>query len=137
MAFYVAAFLIVMGVALFVAALIIFSVLRKHNPSADDAASVTALATNATDKPQVVQSVTRPMQVYYPPPPPGYYGRPDYDDPGYYGRRGYSPCPPGYTVQGGACRPYQSPSGAGWRTWNGCPPGYTVQGGACAPYRGY
>jgi hypothetical protein len=57
-------------IALFAAALIIFSVLRKHNPSAEDAVSVTALATNATDKPQVVQSVTRPMQVYYPPPPP-------------------------------------------------------------------
>ena len=57
-------------IALFAAALIIFSVVRKHNPSAEDAVSVTALATNATDKPQVVQSVTRPMQVYYPPPPP-------------------------------------------------------------------
>ena len=56
-------------IALFAAALIIFSVVRKHNPSAEDAVSVTALATNATDKPQVVQSVTRPMQVYYPPPP--------------------------------------------------------------------
>ena len=57
-------------IALFAAALTIFSVVRKHNPSAEDAVSVTALATNATDKPQVVQSVTRPMQVYYPPPPP-------------------------------------------------------------------
>jgi hypothetical protein len=53
--------------ALFAAALIIFSVVRKHHPSTDDAVSVTVLATNATDKPQVVQSVTRPMQVYYPP----------------------------------------------------------------------
>ena len=52
---------------LFTAALVIFSVLRKHNPSAEDAVSVTVLATNATDKPQVVQSVKRPMQVYYPP----------------------------------------------------------------------
>jgi hypothetical protein len=25
----------------------------------------------------------------------------------------------------------------GYRTFNGCPPGYTVQGGACKPYRGY
>jgi hypothetical protein len=55
-------------VALFAAALTIFSVLRKHHTSPEDALSVTALATNATDKPQVVQSVTRPMQVYYPPP---------------------------------------------------------------------
>ena len=57
-------------VALFATALTIFSVLRKHNPSAENAVSVTALATNVTDRPQVVQSVTRPMQVYYPPPPP-------------------------------------------------------------------
>ena len=56
-------------VALFAAALTIFCVLRKHNPSAEDAVSVTALATNVTDRPQVVQSVTRPMQVYYPPTP--------------------------------------------------------------------
>ena len=42
-------------------------------------------------------------QYYYP--PPGY----DY------------PPPPGY-------------GGYGWRIWNGCPPGYTVQGGACQPY---
>ena len=56
-------------IALFAIVLIIFSALRKHNPSPDDAVSVTALATNATDKPQVVQSVVRPMQVYYPPPP--------------------------------------------------------------------
>ena len=56
-------------VALFAAALTIFSVLRKHNTSAENALSVTALATNATDKPQVVQSVERPMQVFNPPPP--------------------------------------------------------------------
>ena len=31
--------------------------------------AVAALATNATDKPQVVQTVMRPMQVFYPPPP--------------------------------------------------------------------
>ena len=56
-------------VALFAAALTIFSVLRKHNTSAEDAISVTGLATNATDKPQVVQLVERPMQVFNPPPP--------------------------------------------------------------------
>jgi hypothetical protein len=54
--------------AVFATALIIFSVVRKHHPSTDYPVSVTVLATNATDKPQVVQSVTRPMQVYYPPP---------------------------------------------------------------------
>ena len=53
--------LVVFG-ALFAAGLIIFSVVRKHTPSAEDAASVTALATNATDKPQVVQSVIGPCR---------------------------------------------------------------------------
>ena len=55
--------------ALFAAALIIFSVVRKHHVSAGDAVSVTVLATNATDRPQVVQSVTRSLQVFSPPPP--------------------------------------------------------------------
>ncbi|HXR47958.1 MAG TPA: TrbI/VirB10 family protein [Candidatus Limnocylindrales bacterium] len=54
---------------LFATALIIFSALRKQHQSPDDAVSVTALATNATDKPQVVQSVVRPMEAFYPPPP--------------------------------------------------------------------
>ena len=61
--------------ALFTVALIIFSVVRKHHKSADDdGVGVTTLATNATDKPQIVQSVIRQMQVYYPPtarPEPG------------------------------------------------------------------
>jgi hypothetical protein len=78
-------------------------------------------------------------QYYYPPPPtpeedygppPGYYQRPP---PGYYDR----PCPPGFTVQSGACKPYRGPAGGNWRTWNGCPPGYTVQGGECRAYCGY
>ncbi len=25
--------------------------------------------------------------------------------------------------------------GGGWGTWNGCRPGWTVQGGVCKPYR--
>jgi hypothetical protein len=54
--------------ALFAAVLVVYSVLRKHSPSADDAVKTTALATNATDKPQVVESVTRPFQVYSLPP---------------------------------------------------------------------
>ena len=54
-------------VALFAAALLILCVVRKHHSSDEDAVSVTALATNVTDKPQVEQSVTRPLQVYYPP----------------------------------------------------------------------
>jgi hypothetical protein len=72
-------------------------------------------------------------QYYYP--RPGY----DYPPPGYgggYGWRSWNGCPPGYTVQGGACAPYRGPTGGGWRTWNGCPHGYTVQGGECRPYRG-
>ena len=55
--------------ALFAVVLIIFSVLRKHHGSAGDAVSVTVLTTNVTDRPQVVQSVTRPLQVFDPPPP--------------------------------------------------------------------
>jgi hypothetical protein len=54
--------------ALFAGALMILSVVRKHHTSAEDAVRVTTLATNVTDKPQVVQSVTRPMQVFSPPP---------------------------------------------------------------------
>jgi hypothetical protein len=53
-------------------------------------------------------------------------------------------CPPGWTVQGGNCAPYQGPVGGpryrhyGYhRTYNGCRPGWTVQGGVCRPYRGY
>jgi len=60
---------LVVFVGLFAATLIILSVLRKHHESSDDVVGVTALATNATDKPQVVQSVVRPMQAFYPPPP--------------------------------------------------------------------
>ena len=54
--------------ALFAGALMILSVVRKHHTSAEDAIKVTTLATNVTDKPQVAQSVTRPMQVFNPPP---------------------------------------------------------------------
>jgi hypothetical protein len=55
--------------ALFAAGLIIFSVVRKHHPATDDDVSVAALTTNVTDKPQVVQSVIRPMSLFTPPPP--------------------------------------------------------------------
>ena len=54
---------------LFTAALIIFCALRKQHQSPDDLVSVTALATNVTDRPQVVESVVRPLQAFYPPPP--------------------------------------------------------------------
>ena len=56
-------------VGLFAAGLIIFSVLRKHHAPAEDVIAVVPLGTNAvSDKPQVVETVVRPMQVFYPPP---------------------------------------------------------------------
>jgi hypothetical protein len=30
---------------------------------------------------------------------------------------------------------YYNYYGGGWGTWNGCRPGWTVQGGVCKPYR--
>ncbi len=59
--------LVVFG-ALFAGGLTIFSVLRQHHTAAEVAA--TPLATNSvSDKPEVVQTVVRPMQVFNPPPP--------------------------------------------------------------------
>ena len=55
--------------AIFAAALAILGVVRKPHPSAENGMAVVPLSTNATDKPQVVQSVIRPMQVFNPPPP--------------------------------------------------------------------
>jgi hypothetical protein len=67
-------------------------------------------------------------------------------------------CPPGWTVQGGACKPYRGPVGGppggygypppygyyrprprGYTcTYLGCcPRGFSVQDGVCKPYRGY
>lgn len=66
---------------------------------------------------------SRPPTLSIPPP----YG---------YGHPTYNGCPPGYTIQGGNCAPYQG-HGGGWNTYNGCPPGYTIQGGACKPYQGH
>jgi hypothetical protein len=55
--------------ALFAGGLIIFGVIRKHHPSADDAVAATPLATNTiTGKPQIVQSVKLPLQTFNPPP---------------------------------------------------------------------
>jgi len=55
--------------ALFALALIIFGTLRKqHTPAA---VPVTPLDTNSINgKPEVVQTVIRPMQAFHPPPPP-------------------------------------------------------------------
>jgi len=59
--------LVVFG-ALFAGGLIIFSAIRQRHTPADVAA--TPLATNSvSDKPEVVQTVVRPMQVFNPPPP--------------------------------------------------------------------
>ena len=55
--------------ALFAGGLIIFGVIRKHHTASEDAIAVTPLATNNVgSKPQVVQSVVRPMQAFHPPP---------------------------------------------------------------------
>jgi len=60
--------LVVFG-ALFAGGLIIFSVLRQRHIPAEVAA--TPLPTNSVSgKPEVVQTVVRPMQVFNPPPPP-------------------------------------------------------------------
>jgi len=55
--------------ALFAAGLTIFSVIRKHHTSAEDAMSVAPLSTNSISRPQIVQTVELPMQVFRPPPP--------------------------------------------------------------------
>jgi hypothetical protein len=54
--------------ALFAAGMVIFGVLRKLHTPAEDAVAVAPLGTNAVSgKPQVVQSVVRPMQAFHPP----------------------------------------------------------------------
>src|ERR1022692_740213 len=61
---------LVLFAAIFGGGLIIFSVLRDKSRSAGDAAlAVRPVHTNATDKPQVVQSVELPMQPFHPPAP--------------------------------------------------------------------
>ena len=55
-------------VAVFGGGLLIFSVLRNRAGRGPELA-VTPLGTNQTDKPQIVQTVERPMQPFYPPPP--------------------------------------------------------------------
>ena len=53
--------------ALFAAAMVVLSVLRKQHVLADDDVSAVLPGTNSVAKPQVVQSVTRPMQAFHPP----------------------------------------------------------------------
>lgn len=57
-------FAVVFGVGLF-----LFGVFRERSGSGDEDVHVTQLTTNATDKPQVVQSIERQMQLFRPPPP--------------------------------------------------------------------
>src|SRR5665213_1673915 len=87
---------------------------------------------------QLVQPGYAPPREYRGP-PPNYDGRRDdrdrrnreeerrRDD-----RRGPAPpqkCQPGYTVQGGECKPYQGGPAK-------CQKGYTIQDGVCKPYTG-
>jgi hypothetical protein len=61
---------LVLFVAIFGGGLLVFSVLRGNSGSNDDMdVRVTGSQTNMTDKPQVVQTVVRPMQPFYPPTP--------------------------------------------------------------------
>jgi hypothetical protein len=61
---------LVLFVALFGGGLLVFSVLRGKSGSNDDMdVRVSGSQTNMTDKPQVVQTVVRPMQPFYPPTP--------------------------------------------------------------------
>jgi len=54
--------------ALFAAGMVVFGVLRKHQAPTEDDVPAAPLGTNAvTGKPQVVQSVVRPMQAFHPP----------------------------------------------------------------------
>lgn len=58
---------LVLFAVVFGGGLLIFSALR--NKSGTDEIRVTGLTTNVTDKPQVVQSIERPMQAFRPPAP--------------------------------------------------------------------
>jgi len=61
---------LVVFAALFGGGLVIFSVLRDRSHAPDDVAiAVKPAHTNATDRPQVVQSVELPMQPFHPPQP--------------------------------------------------------------------
>jgi len=90
-----------------------------------------ALLTVLIGTPSIVQAQYGPPGYGYP--PPGYgYG---------YGYRA-NPCPDGFTVQDGVCKPYRGPTGYGYGyrpsgRANPCPSGFTVQDGVCKPYRGY
>ena len=58
---------LVLFAVVFGGGLLLFSALRERSGSSDGDVRVTQLTTNATDKPQVVQSIERPMQLFRPP----------------------------------------------------------------------
>jgi hypothetical protein len=61
---------LVLFVAVFGGGLLVFSALRGRSGRTDDMdVRVSRSQTNATDKPQVVQTLVRPMQPFYPPTP--------------------------------------------------------------------
>lgn len=61
---------LVLFVAVFGGGLLLFSSLRDKSSSRDDLdIRVSRSQTNMTDKPQIVQTVVRPMQPFFPPPP--------------------------------------------------------------------
>ncbi len=53
--------------ALFAAGLVIFGVIRKHQTPTDDVTAAPLGTNTVNGKPQVVQSVVRPMQAFHPP----------------------------------------------------------------------
>ena len=56
--------------ALFAGVLMLLSVFRQRHTPSEGPATITPLATNSVSgKPEVVQTVVRPMQPFYPPPP--------------------------------------------------------------------
>jgi hypothetical protein len=60
---------LVLFVATFGGGLLLFSTLHDRSDSGEADVRVTHLTTNAPDKPQVMQSIERPMQAFRPPPP--------------------------------------------------------------------
>jgi len=60
---------LILFAVIFGGGLLVFSVFRDRSGSGDTNVRVTHLTTNATDRPQVVQSIERPMQPFHPPTP--------------------------------------------------------------------
>lgn len=60
---------LVLFAAIFGGGLLLFSVFRDRSGTGETDVRVTGLTTNATDRPQVVQSIERPMSPFHPPTP--------------------------------------------------------------------